>query len=434
MRWWAAVDDLDRILDYGSGKADEVEVYYARGKAISADLKRDKVTAASESRSAVLTVRVIRQGRIGTSSTNDPARWKDCVHAALDSANLASPQPWEGLPGPTLGDPGPLAYDPDLPMDPVAVQGLLNDLKEGASTFRDVEITSGSAEISRAEITLLNSSGVRYHRPVTSVGVSLETIREQSTGYEFDHSVYFDLNARSVGEKAAELAHSSYGGRDISTGVYDVVLSPLALAQLLGAVVVPALNGRNVHAGRSRLAGHQGEHVGDPSLSILDDPFRPRAPGSTLWDAEGVPTEEVYFIRNGILESFSYDLRTAYRYDTRSTGSAVRGGPGGAPSIGHHNLVLKGSEGPVLEDTAVYIHDVVGAHTANPMSGDFSVELSNPFMARDGGFEYPVRKAMLSGNAFDMLNQMIRISPETRTVGSMILPSIRLKNQKIIVN
>jgi PmbA protein len=434
MRWWAAVDDPERILDYGSGNADEVEVYQILGRAISADLKRDKVSAASESRSAVLTVRVIRKGKIGTSSTNDPARWKDCFHAALDSANLASAQPWKGLPGPALGDPLPLAYDPDLPMDPVAVQGLLEDLKEGASSFNDVAITSGSAEISRAEIMLLNSSGVRYHRPVTAVGVSMETIREQSTGYEFDHSVFFDLDARSVGEKAAELAHSSYGGRDIPTGEYEVVLSPVALSQLLGAVVVPALNGRNVHAGRSRLAGHQGEPVADHSLSILDDPFRPGAPGSTLWDAEGVPTEVVHFIRDGILESFSYDLKTAYRYATRSTGSAVRGGPGGAPSIGHHNLVLEGPCGPVLEDTVVYIHDVVGAHTANPMSGDFSVELSNPFMARDGGFEFPVRKAMLSGNAFDMLNEVIRISPETRTVGSMILPSIRLKDQKIIVN
>jgi PmbA protein len=429
-----AVDNLERILDYGSGKADETEVFHTLGRTISAELKREKVSSASESRSAILTVRVIRQDKIGTSSTNDPSRWKDCFHAALDSANLASAQPWEGLPDPVLGDPQPLAFDPDMPMDPVVVQGLLNDLKEGASAFKDVKITSGSAEISRAEITLLNSSGVRYHRPVTSVGVSMETIREQSTGYEFDHSVYFDLDARGVGEKAAELAYNSYGGKDIATGEYEVVLSPIALAQLLGAVVVPALNGRNVHAGRSRLAGHLGEPVGDASLNMFDDPFRPRAPGTTLWDAEGVPTEAIHFIRDGVLESFSYDLKTAYRYATRSTGSAVRGGPGGAPSIGHHNLVVDGPRGPVLDEPALYIHDVVGAHTANPLSGDFSVELSNPFMARDGEFEYPVRKAMLSGNAFDMLHEMIRMSPETRIVGSMILPSIRLKNQKIIVN
>lgn len=428
------MDDLERILDYGSGKADEIEVYHTLGRAISAELKQEKVSSASESRSAILTVRVIRQGKIGTSSTNDPSRWKDCFHAAMDSANLASAQPWKGLPDPVLGNPLPLAFDPDMPMDPVVVQGLLNDLKEGTSGFRDVKITSGSAEVSRAEITLLNSNGVRYHRPVTSVGVSMETIREQSTGYEFDHSVYFDLDAGRIGEKAAELAYNSYGGKDIATGEYEVVLSPIALAQLLGAVLIPALNGRNVHAGRSRLAGHQGEPVGDTSLSIFDDPFRPRAPGSTLWDAEGVPTEVVHFIREGILESFSYDLKTAYRYAARSTGSAVRGGPGGSPSIGHHNLVVDGPRGPVLDDPALYIHDVVGAHTANPMSGDFSVELSNPFMARDGTFEYPVRKAMLSGNAFDMLHEVIRISPETRIVGSMILPSIRLKNQKIIVN
>ncbi|MBP1927991.1 PmbA protein [Methanolinea mesophila] len=428
------MDDPEKILKYGSGKADETEVYYARGRTISADLKRDKVSAAVESQSAVLTVRVILQGKIGTSSTNDPGRWKDCFHAALDGAHLVSAQPWKGLPDPVLGDPAPLAFDPDLPMDPQTVQDLLGELKAGAASYKDVEITSGSAELSTGEILLMNSSGITYRRPVTSVGVSLETIREQSTGYEFDHSVYFDIDAGSVGEKAAELAHRSHGGKDIPSGEYEVVLSPIALAQVLGAVVVPALNGRNVNAGRSRLAGHLGEQIADSSLNLLDDPFRPRAPGSTRWDAEGVPTEPVHFIRDGILESFCYDLKTAYRYDTRSTGSAVRGGPGGAPSIGHHNLVLDGPRGPLLEDSVLYIRDVVGAHTANPMSGDFSVELSNPFMAKDGDFELPVRKAMLSGNAFDMLNDVVRISPETRSVGSMILPSIRLKNQKIIVN
>jgi Predicted Zn-dependent proteases and their inactivated homologs len=87
----------------------------------------------------------------------------------------------------------------------------------------------------------------------------------------------------------------------------------------------------------------------------------------------------------------------------------------------------------VCEERAIYVHDVVGAHTANPMSGDFSVELSNPFMVDGGSFEYPVRKAMLSGNVFDMLKEIGGLGKDDRCLGTSILPSIRLNKQQIIV-
>jgi len=50
---------------------------------------------------------------------------------------------------------------------------------------------------------------------------------------------------------------------------------------------MPALNGRNVHAGRSRLAGEMGRQVMDERISLSDDPNHPRGLGSTAWDAEG---------------------------------------------------------------------------------------------------------------------------------------------------
>ena len=43
--------------------------------------------------------------------------------------------------------------------------------------------------------------------------------------------------------------------------------------------------------------------------------------------------------------------------------------------------------GDIVDDErVVYIHNVVGAHTANPMSGEFSVELSNAFWMEGGEF------------------------------------------------
>jgi PmbA protein len=105
---------------------------------------------------------------------------------------------------------------------------------------------------------------------------------------------------------------------------------------------------------------------------------------------------------------------------------------GGAPGIGHHNLILESDIIDVMAEDAVYIHDLIGAHTANPMSGDFSVELSSPFHISGGNLERPIRTGMLSGNVFDLLSNVQGCSKETRTMGSLILPSVRFSGVSIV--
>jgi PmbA protein len=221
-------------------------------------------------------------------------------------------------------------------------------------------------------------------------------------------------------------------GKDVATGEYDVILSPLAFAQILGQVIIPALSGRNVHAGRSYLAPFLGRQIFDREFSLYDDPHIPRGLGSSFWDAEGVPTRRLDLISDGVLGCFAYDLKTAYRYGKESTGSAVRGGFGGSPSIGMHNVVVDGPRSDIRDERAVYVENLIGAHTANPMSGDFSVELTNPMWMEAGEYEDPVRKAMLAGNAFALLKEIGGLGKDTRALGSMRLPSIRLNSQHII--
>ncbi|MDD1710364.1 MAG: TldD/PmbA family protein [Methanoregulaceae archaeon] len=426
-----AVYPIDEILRKGSVLADEVEVYISEGLSVSADLKRTKVSRAVESQYFGLSIRTIKEGKIGTSSSSNPQGWEKCLNASLASGSLATPQPWQGLPYPAGLDSRPIAYDPSLTPDNDIIVNLLKGMIDGASSY-PVEVTSGGASLSVQTVTLANSNGVYYSRPQSHVTASIETIRGNSTGYEFGNSYTLDLDPISIGERAGFLASASFGGVDISSGPYDVVLSPVAFAQLVGAVLIPSLSGRNVHAGRSRLGSSLGLRVIDPALSVYDDPFLEKGLSSTRWDAEGVPTRNLSLIREGILENFSYDLKTAYRYGKESTGSAVRTGHGGGPAIGNHNVVVDGPRKDIMEDEAIYIQDVVGAHTANPLSGDFSVELTNPFRISGGNYEKPVRKAMMSGNVFEMLGITAGLGKDDRVIGSLVVPSIRLKKQHII--
>jgi Predicted Zn-dependent proteases and their inactivated homologs len=412
--------------------ADEAEVFYAHSESIAADLKRDSIAIGSKSKGSGIIIRIIKDGKIGVSCTDNPKTWKNCLEAACASARFSDPLPWKGLPGPEEVNQKPLALDKRITTDPALVIDLINRLKTGAEAYT-ADITSGSASVAISEHTIANSNGLFYSTTGTQVHVSLEMIAGQSTGYESDTAWNLDIiDPEKTGKEAAFFAARGQGGEEIETGIYDVVLSPMAISQLLDAAVIPALSGRNVHTGRSVFAGKMGEHVAGDTISLIDDPMDSRGVANCAWDGEGMPVRKIPFIENGILRSFAYDLRTAYRYGENPTASAVRTGQSGAPAIGNHNLILKGPEYDILSDKSVYVHDLIGAHTANPMSGDFSVELSSPFFAYDGELQEPIRTGMISGNIFDILHKIQGCSTDTRTLGSTIVPSVRLSGISVI--
>jgi PmbA protein len=426
------VEWIDQLIKEAQKTIDEVEVFYVHGTSVSADLRQKKVNLATNSVDCGLGIRTIHKGRIGASSTNNPGQWRECLNAAIASGKLATPQNWEGLPDPAPLSSTPLSFDGSMRCEPAVARDLLDQMLGGAAEHK-AEVTAGSASISSATVSLINSRGVRYEDRNTGVSLSLEAIHGQSTGYEFDHSCFMEkVDPARIGERATFFAQKSDNGKDIATGDYSVLLSPLAYGELLGGAFIPALSGRNVHAGRSRFAQSLGETITDPQISMYDDPLLPGANGSIRWDAEGTPARRIDFIRNGILDTFAYDLKTAYRYGKKSTGSATRGGFGGLPSIGHHNFVVDGKRHVLTDERVVYVHNVVGAHTANPMSGDLSVELSNAFFMENGSFETPIRSAMLSGNVFDMHMSVAGLGTESRSIGSLIVPSIKINKQRII--
>lgn len=437
MQWWAeAMNEdphalIDTILREGARIADETEVFFVQGTSVSGELKRTIIGEATSEKVCGMGIRTIKDGRIGVSSTNDPTRWRQCLYSAVESASLASPQEWNGLPTRAEVIPEVAIYDPAIVPEVERVSDLLNQMLEGAASH-EADVIGGSASLSTSTITLANSNDLLYTRKKTQAGVSLEAISGTSTGYEFDRSCFLaDIDACSVGEQATFWASHGVKGDQIPTGRYDVIFSPLAIAQLIGTVVVPALSGRNVNAGRSYLAPFLGNQCMDECLSIYDDPFA-RATGSTSWDAEGVLTRRLDFITDGVLNCFAYDLKTAYRYGAESTGSAVRGGAGGGPSIGIHTLVIDGPRSETHGERGLYVNDLIGAHTANSISGDFSVELTNPTWVEDGSFQEPVRSAMISGNVFEMLKNIGGIGKVSRLLGNAIIPPVRFNSIQVI--
>ncbi len=423
---------VDEILKAAETRVDEAEVCISSARILSADLKREKIEIGSMADESGIVIRVITDGKIGISSTDNPAMWQKCLDAAIASARFSDRVDWKGLPGPENLPRERLAYDPEVRPEPGLLRDLIDRMLSGASAHQ-AEATGGGASALTASHAIANSNGLYYEAEATSVSLSLEMIAGRSTGYEHESSWQLKtVRPEWIGEQAAFFASKGQEGEEIATGSYDIVLSPSALASLLDATVIPAFSGRNVHTGRSCFATKMGEQVMGSQVSLFDDPFDSRGIANNYWDGEGMPVKKTAFVQDGVLSSYAYDLKTAYRYGAEPTGHAVRSGMGGAPSIGHHNLVLTAAEMDVMAEDAIYVRDLIGAHTANPMSGDYSVELSSPFFISGGELDTPIRTAMLSGNVFDLLGSVQGCSSSTRTMGSLILPQTRCSGVSIV--
>ena len=74
------------------------------------------------------------------------------------------------------------------------------------------------------------------------------------------------------------------------------------------------------------------------------------------------------------------------------------------------------------------VNSVMGAHTANPTSGDFSVTTSSILRVENGEIIGAIKQAGLSGNLAKSLREGITLGDEVRSQGSYSSGSMYLPN------
>jgi PmbA protein len=283
------------------------------------------------------------------------------------------------------------------------------------------------------EEVILNSSGLQHVQCGTSVVAAIDTICKGagivSTGFEFGNSRKLGLDLSEIGRTAAMLSKNSLHGGSAGTGTGDVLLRPVAFADLLENTFLPAVYADNVQKGRSPLVGKLKESIASAGLSILDDGLLPGGMGSSAVDDEGVPSRRTAVVDGGMLRSFLYDGLSAGKDGLSSTGNAVRSGYADLPRVGARNILIESSAAQdPFEDVkeGVVVGGVIGAHTANPISGDFSVEARNAFHVVDGELAGPIKSAMIAGNIYDLLSGLV-VGLDHRAVGSIVVPTVRAR-------
>jgi PmbA protein len=133
-------------------------------------------------------------------------------------------------------------------------------------------------------------------------------------------------------------------------------------------------------------------------------------------------------VRDGVIESWLYDGARAAHDKVPSTGNSVRDGLGRMPCVGVGNCFLK--PGPSNPESLVrqmgsgfFVTDLLGAHTANAISGAFSLGAEG-FIVENGAVGDPIRGVTIAGNVHELFNRVVAIGSELRLLGSFGAPAI----------
>jgi PmbA protein len=227
-------------------------------------------------------------------------------------------------------------------------------------------------------------------------------------------------------------------------GSLPVVFTPSGQAAIL-LPLEQALSGKSVLQGVSPLAGKEGAQLFDERFALTDDPLVAGRPGSRPVDDEGVPSRVVPLVERGVVRQFVYDLETAARAKTSSTGHGSRG-TFGKPRISYSNLVVgpgatdgrapasgRRLGGGLIDGIAdgLVVDDLIGVGQGNVIGGAFSHPVALAFRVQQGEITGRVKDAAVAGNVYELLKRIGGFGNDGRWMGSRWAASLRLEGVSV---
>lgn len=427
-------EDVKKALE---NKCDAYEIYIDESKLIQLDTLKEELNFAKEEIDMGVGIRVLKDQKQGFAFTSNMDKLVETAQKAVDNSKLTKVDDNYSFAEVEKVNEVKKVYDDkfnDLSLDE-SVEFLKSTISQALDS--GCEVTGSGFSASEGRSLIVNSNGVSIEDNGTGFGLGLSvTIQkdgEIASAYNSQSSRFFDLDGEKLASEVCDLAKSSLNTKPVETNDYDVVLDYYAAVGLL-QTFIGAFNGENVLRGRSILKDKLGEEIASPALSIIDNPLLEKGMGTAKCDGEGSVSRETALIKDGKLNSFIYDIYNANKAGVETTSNGLRGSYLTTPMISPTNLEFKFGEMRELSeiDKGVLTTSVLGAHTANPISGDFSVEANNAFKIENGEMGDPIKKAMISGNIFEIMKSVEGLDSEIKQYGSYIIPKLLVHDLRVV--
>lgn len=377
-----------------------------------------------------------QKGNASTSDLSEEAI-KNTVEAALTIAKYTSPDDCTGLADKEL-----MAFEaPDLELyhgasvDVEQATKLALEAEKSALEYDAKIVNSNGASFnSHTGVRVYgNTHGMlqsylssRYSLSCSVIGGELDQLEND---YEYTVSREFDAlsSADWVGQNCAKKVIARLNPQKLTTREVPVIfLNDVAtglISHLTGAI-----SGGSLYRKSSFLLDHLGKQVLPDWFQISERPHLLKRLASTPFDSEGVRTQDLEIIQDGVLQTYLLTSYSGRKMGMQSTGHAG----------GIHNWLVKpnltGGLTALLRQmgTGLLVTDVMG-QGVNIVTGDYSRGAAG-FWVENGEIQYPVAEITIAGQLQDMLKNIVAVADDVEHRSNIQTGSILLDKMKISGN
>jgi PmbA protein len=429
---YALADDVvEHALKSG---AEQVSVSVFDNRSTQIEIRDQKIDSLKESNQANLSISIYVDKKYSSHSTNRMNREElyRFVEEAIESTRFLASDEYRSLPDPELyyreGGPSLDIFDTSIDsLDAKTKIDLARKVMEEAYG-KDERILSVSSYYydSISGGIMVTSNGFRGSSANTGVQLVAEVSVKSNTGrpnaYWYESQLFYDkLKKEGIGSKALERALRKSDPRKINSGLYEVIVENRVAANLLSPLY-DSLTGSSLYQKQSFLIGKQGKPVASEMLTAIDDPHIPSAPGSRLFDNEGLKSVKRPIIEKGILKDYYIDTYYGKKLGMKPTS-------GSSSNVVFETGTRKPEEMVAAMKKGVLITGFIGGN-CNGSTGDFSYGIEG-FYIENGSIIHPVNEMNIAGNMNQFWFNLKEMGSDIREDDSIRLPSMRFEGVQL---
>ena len=160
-----------------------------------------------------------------------------------------------------------------------------------------------------------------------------------------------------------------------------------------------AISSSAISRGTSFLKNKINQKIFSDSINVLDKPDILKGLGSRSFDSEGVKTDMLKLVEQGVLKNYLIDTYNGNKLKLKSNGRC-----GGTSNLYFDNGKITFEDLLNSNSKSLYITETIG-HGSNIVTGDYSVGATG-FLIENGEFKHPISEITIAGNFNDMFQNI----------------------------
>ena len=280
----------------------------------------------------------------------------------------------------------------------------LKKLEASAAFNKKIINTESSFTQNKSNFILANSEGFCDGYKTSSFTASSVTVAKDENSmerdYEYSSKCHLeDLeDAEKLGKLAADQTIRKLSPKKIGSEKISIIFDK-RIAKGMLSVFASAISSSSISRGTSFLKDKINQKIFADSINVFDKPDILKGLGSRSFDNEGVKTDTLKLVDNGILKNYLIDTYNGKKLSLKSNGRC-----GGASNLYFENGRMSYKDLLNSSSKSLYITETIG-HGSNIVTGDYSVGATG-FLVENGEFKYPINEITIAGNFKDMFQNI----------------------------